>query len=86
MEHEKVWQEFVSLPPEGQHQVAAFITALRERYARERPPSPRARASAGRAGIAEEEFIGIWRDRPEMGDSSTWVRGVREREWARSSD
>ena len=26
-------------------------------------------------------FVGIWRDRQDMEDSSDWVRGVRKREW-----
>lgn len=31
--------------------------------------------------IRDEPFIGMWHDRPEMSDSSAWVRGLRLGEW-----
>jgi hypothetical protein len=31
--------------------------------------------------LQNEKFIGMWRDREEMTDSSAWVRKVRESEW-----
>ena len=31
--------------------------------------------------LAEEPFVGIWQDRPDMEDSSAWVRAIRAREW-----
>lgn len=36
-----------------------------------------------RRPLSEEPFIGMWRDREDMADSSEWVRKVRQREWAR---
>jgi hypothetical protein len=32
---------------------------------------------------AKEPFIGMWKDREDMNDSSFWVRQVRQREWDR---
>lgn len=66
----------LSLPPEGQQEVADFIAFLRTRYIR-----PRARPRARTMKLIDETFIGIWRDRTDMVDSSAWVRAVREREW-----
>ena len=70
------WQLFDDLPPEAQQQVLAFIEFLRERYAPERR-----RARAKRTGLADDPFIGMWRKRQDMADSTAWVRNVREREW-----
>lgn len=53
MNKERVWQEFIALPPE----------------------------ISSRPDLAEEPFIGLWRDRQDMQDSTVWVRVVREREW-----
>ena len=40
--------------------------------------------SADATELADEPFIGMWRDREDMQDSSAWVRRVRESEWKRS--
>jgi hypothetical protein len=78
MERGKVWREFIALPPEGQRQVADFVASLRERYRTTRPEgTPHAK------DIADEPFIGMWQDRLDMGDSSAWVRNVRDREWVK---
>lgn len=31
--------------------------------------------------LADEPFIGMWRDREDMRDSTGWVRDLRRREW-----
>lgn len=33
--------------------------------------------------LQEEPFVGMWRDREDMTDSTEWVRQAREREWDR---
>ncbi len=35
--------------------------------------------------LADERFIGMWRDREDMRVSSAWVRRVRESEWERGN-
>lgn len=79
MTHEEILRELASLPPEGQRQVADFIAYLRERYAHSQSPEPI------NSDLAQESFIGMWRDREDMEDSSTWVRNLREREWVKQS-
>ena len=76
MTYEEILRELASLPPEGQKEVVDFIIFLRERYA----PPPTDQADSDLANLG---FVGIWRDREDMRDSSTWVRTVREREWVR---
>ncbi len=76
MTQEKTWEDFAALPVEAQRQVADFIAFLRSRY-----EQPRAVQSAGLVDLSDEPFIGIWRDRADIQDSSQWVRDVRRREW-----
>lgn len=76
MKEQRIWREYAALPPELQKQVADFITFLRTRYA----PIHVSKA-AKRTKLANEPFIGIWRNREDMQDSSGWVRSIRQREW-----
>ena len=73
---ETILREFATLSLEAQHQVADFIAFLRMRYEKQdevfRPEQ---------SDLADEPFIGIWKDRHDMQDSREWVRRVREREW-----
>ncbi len=72
---DEVWHEYKSLPLEAQRQAAEFIAFLRQRHGRfssERKEQPE---------WETDPFIGMWRDREEMQDSSDWVRRTREREW-----
>jgi AbrB family looped-hinge helix DNA binding protein len=36
-----------------------------------------------RRSLSDEPFVGMWRDREDMADSSEWVRTTRQREWDR---
>jgi hypothetical protein len=82
MNQEKIWREFAALPPEAQQLVVDFIAFLRTRYKQTRPSKKVKPAS----NLTDEAFIGIWRDRTDMQDSSAWVRNVREHEWIRVHD
>ena len=33
------------------------------------------------SNIENEPFVGMWKDREDMQDSSQWVRQVRQQEW-----
>ena len=77
MNQEKVWQNFINLPPEAQRQVVDFIVFLRTRYA------PSRRRTAKPTKLAKEPFIGMWRSREDFQDSSAWVRRVRQSEWVK---
>lgn len=77
MTHEEILRELASLPPEGQKEAADFITALRERYSRSRSELQPT------ADFSTLSFVGMWRDREEMRDSTAWVRNLREREWVK---
>ena len=78
MNQRTAWQNFSKLPPEAQRQVIDFIAFLRARSA-----SPRPRRTSKPTKLANEAFIGIWRNRKDMQDSTAWVRNARQREWMR---
>ncbi|HEX8491262.1 MAG TPA: hypothetical protein VF658_00325 [Pyrinomonadaceae bacterium] len=76
MTDKEILRELASLPPEGQRQVAEFIAFLRERYNQSQQTG-----KPEITDLAQENFIGMWREREDMQDSSAWVRSSREREW-----
>jgi hypothetical protein len=77
MEATNLIRDIGSLPPEAQRQVLDFIAFPKTHY----PVAPKAR-KAKRTKLADEPFIGMWRDRDDMRDSSAWVRRVCESNWA----
>jgi hypothetical protein len=77
MTHEEILRELASLPPEGQRQVADFIALLRKRYVHSQSLEPIT------SDLSQDSFIGMWRDREDMRDSSAWVRNLREHEWVK---
>jgi hypothetical protein len=76
MNQNSVLQDFQSLPPEAQKQVADFIAFLQDRY---KPTAGRRKAK--QQNLSDEAFIGMWRNRADMQNSTEWVRNVRKREW-----
>ncbi len=74
MTRNEVLEKFKTLPPEAQKQVLDYIAFLETRYrpTKKKPSSVQ---------ISEEQFIGMWRGRVDLRDSSRWVRDVRKTEW-----
>ncbi len=77
MTNEEILREINSLPLEAQRQIEDFISFLRERY-KSSPPK-----TAPTSDLETEAFVGMWRDREDMRDSSAWVRNVRETHWSK---
>ena len=78
MNQKTAWQHFSELPPEAQQQVIDFIAFLQTRYLPARP-----RKTTKSPKLAKETFIGMWRNRADLQDSTKWVRNLREREWGK---
>ncbi len=76
MPEEKVLRDFSALPQDAQQQVIDFIAFLQTRY----KPISRER-ELSRKKIGEESFVGMWKNRTDMSDSSAWVRNTRQAEW-----
>ncbi|OQA46100.1 MAG: hypothetical protein BWY52_00953 [Chloroflexi bacterium ADurb.Bin325] len=70
-----IMRDIASLPPEARKQVADFVANLKGRYPVSKSAKPK------RTDLLEEPFIGMWRDREDMKDSSAWVRRLRRSEW-----
>ena len=79
MTQKQLIEEYTSLPDEAQRQVADFVAFLRERY-KTAPIQP-----SGSADLENEPFIGMWHNRQDLEDSTTWVRNTRKSEWGESS-
>lgn len=75
MEKARVWREFAALSEKDQDRVASFILFLREEDAATDSQGGKTTA------LMDEPFVGMWRGREDMRDSSGWVRKLREREW-----
>jgi hypothetical protein len=73
MDTKRMLREYQELPPEAQQEVVDFIAFLRDR---------RDRSARGiEEPIRKEAFIGMWKGRKDMADSTEWVRRARLRQW-----
>jgi hypothetical protein len=80
MTQQQFVDEYLSLPEEAQRQVADFVAFLRQRY-KAAQSMPQART----ADLENEPFIGMWRNRQDLEDSTTWARNTRKAEWGEGS-
>ncbi len=74
MTQKDILKKFETLPPDAQKQVLDFISFLETHYSLKRKKTTNNR-------LSEEKFIGIWRDRKDLRNSSSWVRNLRKVEW-----
>ena len=76
METANIVREIESLPPEAQKEVLDFVAFLKVRYLTTQPVK-----KTKQTKLADESFVGMWRNREDMQDSTAWVRGLRQQEW-----
>jgi hypothetical protein len=74
-EFEQLRTDISALPENAQQLVVDFVAFLKQRYNQPQimPPNP--------INLETEPFVGIWSDRPEMQDSTAWVKQTRQRHW-----
>lgn len=65
-----------ALPMEARQEAADFVAFLKLRYL----TLPAARKLVEHK-LSEEPFIGMWQDRKDFADSTSWVRELRDNEW-----
>ncbi|MDJ1175704.1 hypothetical protein [Roseofilum capinflatum] len=80
MQNQEFLSEFLALPPEAQTQVIRLIESLKEKY-----KDAESTSSSLQADLMDDEFIGMWRDREELG-SRSWLRNLRENEWSKAHE
>jgi len=78
MQAEQLWNDFTALPEDAQKQVTDLITFLRQSTNKIKPM-----LQAERISLKEEPFVGMWKNRDDLKDSTEWVRNLRESEWTR---
>ena len=76
MKADIISKEIMQLSPRGQQEVLDFVAFLKARYT----INISAKKSL-RGKLSEEPFIGLWRNRDDLSDSSNWVRNLRQKEW-----
>lgn len=76
MNQEQILKDLNLLPPSARQLVIDFIAFLRMRYTAEESEEVRIPVP-----LRDETFVGIWRGRKDMSDSSKWVCKVRTEEW-----
>ncbi|CAN5662779.1 hypothetical protein BH24ACI2_BH24ACI2_05860 [soil metagenome] len=76
MTNEEIIRKYATLPPEARREVEDFVAFLRQRYGKKDEKMIN-------GNLSEENFVGIWKDREDLQDSSAWVRGIRQTEWTK---
>ena len=72
-----LWEQFEQLEPDAQRQVEALIVRLVIKHFN------KSSNTEPEIALEDEPFIGMWRDRQDMADSTAWVRQVRTEQWGR---
>lgn len=76
MTNEEIMREFSALPSEARREVIDFIAFLRQRYADKTE-------TTANGDLSRESFVGMWKDREDMQDSTAYVRKLRETQWTK---
>jgi hypothetical protein len=80
MESAQIVREIESLPPEAQRLVVNYVVFLKTRYLTDSHVK-----NAKPVRLADEPFVGMWKDRGEIQNSAEWVQNLRRHEWERSA-
>ncbi|MBF2079076.1 MAG: hypothetical protein IGR76_11295 [Synechococcales cyanobacterium T60_A2020_003] len=75
LEFEQLKEDSSSLPETAQSLVVDFVSFLKQRYTQSEDITPRP------LDLQNQPFVEIWSDRPDMQDSTAWVRLVRQQHW-----
>jgi hypothetical protein len=78
MSRQSVLDKFDQLPPKAQKEADDFVQFLYDRYVKSRSKK------SSEKPISESSFIGMWKDRDDMSDSTKWVRQQRKTQWTKS--
>lgn len=74
MEADALSRRLANLPDAARREVEALIAEWERKqraHAEEHTP------------LRAEPFVGLWEERDDMGDSTNWVRTLRQSEWHR---
>ena len=76
MSKNPVLDKFDKLPPEAKKEASDFVQFLYNRYVESSPQKTK-------KPISESSFVGMWKDRSDLRDSSNWVKKQRKNQWGK---
>lgn len=71
-------EQIAELPPDAQKSVADYVGFLSAQCV----SRVEGRKTTRKKPLRREPFVGMWKDRADMADSTAWVRGLRRSEWS----
>ncbi|WP_346293043.1 DUF2281 domain-containing protein [Sphaerothrix gracilis] len=77
LEFERLRQDIQSLPDEAQQLLTDFVAFLKQRY-----QATSLEENHSTLNLDNSPFVGMWSDRPEMQDSTQWVKQIRQQHWS----
>lgn len=75
LEFEQLKKDIAALPEADQQLVSEFVAMLKNRHGMTKTARIRS------LNLENEPFVGMWKDRPEMQDSTAWIKQVRREHW-----
>ena len=78
------WKQFSALPSTSKKLVEELVSALGGGVVESASTSQATLTKPRSKKLSSQPFVGMWRDREELTDSTEWVRQQRQQEWNRS--
>lgn len=78
MSDKAVLDKFDELPPEAKKEAGDFVQFLYNQYVKNR------KNKSTKKPLSEYGFVGMWKDREDMADSTAWIRKQRKSQWRNS--
>ncbi len=75
MSEKAVLDKFDELPPEAKKEASNFVQFLYEQYVK------KDREESTKKPLSGYNFVGMWKDRIDLTDSTAWVRKQRQTQW-----
>jgi hypothetical protein len=75
MNKKSVLDKYDQLPPNAKKEAGDFVEFLHNQYAKSTPQKK------NKKPLSEYNFVGMWKDREDMEDSTKWVREQRKTQW-----
>ena len=76
MSKKSVLDKFDELPPEAKKEASDFVQFLYDRYVK-------STSKKTKKPVSKSSFVGMWKDRSDLSDSSAWVKKQRRTQWTK---
>jgi hypothetical protein len=75
MSSKSVLDKYYQLPPDAKKEANDFVQFLYNQYVKSTSQTKADKP------LSEYDFVGMWKDRDDMKDSTAWVREQRKGQW-----